>query len=61
MGRIFGLLLVVIGIWAATEVYLNGTAGAFGGIAVAHIKYDSLHGKIALFLNSQVDAGNLSV
>ncbi len=32
MGRIFGLLLVVIGIWAATEVYLNGTAGAFGGV-----------------------------
>jgi hypothetical protein len=31
MSRIFGLLLVVIGIWAATEVYLNGTAGAFGG------------------------------
>jgi hypothetical protein len=32
MGRIFGLLLVVLGIWAATEVYLNGTAGAFGGV-----------------------------
>ena len=32
MGRIFGLLLVVIGIWAATEVYLKGTAGAFGGV-----------------------------
>jgi hypothetical protein len=31
MGRIFGLLLVVLGIWAATEVYLHGTAGAFGG------------------------------
>ena len=32
MGRIFGLLLAVVGIWAATEVYLKGTAGAFGGI-----------------------------
>jgi len=31
MSRIFGLLLVVIGIWAATEVYLHGTVGAFGG------------------------------
>ena len=31
MGRIFGLLLGVVGIWAATEVYLHGTAGAFGG------------------------------
>ena len=31
MGRIFGLLLGVVGIWAASEVYLHGTAGAFGG------------------------------
>ena len=31
MGRIFGLLLGVMGIWAASEVYLHGTAGAFGG------------------------------
>ncbi len=31
MGRIFGLLLGVLGIWAASEVYLRGTAGAFGG------------------------------
>jgi hypothetical protein len=31
MGRIFGLLLGVLGIWAASEVYLHGTSGAFGG------------------------------
>jgi phytoene/squalene synthetase len=31
MGRLIGLLLGVAGIWAATEVYLHGTAGAFGG------------------------------
>ena len=31
MGRIFGLLLGVVGIWAASEVYLHGTGGAFGG------------------------------
>ena len=31
MGRIFGLLLGVLGIWAASEVYLHGTDGAFGG------------------------------
>jgi hypothetical protein len=31
MGRIFGLLLGVLGIWAASEVYLHGSAGAFGG------------------------------
>jgi len=29
--RIFGLLLGVLGIWAASEVYLHGTGGAFGG------------------------------
>jgi len=32
MGRIFGLLLGVAGIWAASEVYLHGTSGAFGGV-----------------------------
>jgi len=31
MGRIFGLLLGVLAIWAASEVYLHGTDGAFGG------------------------------
>jgi hypothetical protein len=31
MGRIIGLLLVLLGIWTTTEVYLHGTAGAFGG------------------------------
>ena len=31
MGRIFGMLLVVLGIWAMTEIYLHGTAGAFSG------------------------------
>jgi hypothetical protein len=31
MGRIVGMLLVVLGIWAMTEIYLHGTAGAFGG------------------------------
>ena len=41
MGRIFGLLLGVLGIWAATEVYLHGTAGAFGGA------YAQLSGKSA--------------
>jgi hypothetical protein len=40
MGRIFGLLLGVLGIWAATEVYLHGAAGAFGG-AVAKLAGES--------------------
>ena len=40
MGRILGLLLVVAAIWATTEVYLHGTAGAFGG-AFARIAGES--------------------
>jgi hypothetical protein len=40
MGRIFGLLLGVIGIWVAMEVYLHGTGGAFGG-AFAQIAGES--------------------
>jgi hypothetical protein len=43
MGRIFGLLLGVLGIWAATEVYLHGTAGAFGG-AYARLSGESAAG-----------------
>ena len=31
MGRIFGLLLGILGIVAAMQVYQHGTSGAFGG------------------------------
>ncbi len=31
MAKIFGILLVVVGIWLGLEVYLNGMQGAFGG------------------------------
>ena len=31
MGKIFGILLVVAGIWLGLEVYQNGIQGAFGG------------------------------
>ena len=31
MGKIFGILLVVVGIWLGLEVYQNGMQGAFGG------------------------------
>ena len=43
MGRIFGLLLGMLGIWAMTEVYLHGTAGAFGG-AFAQVSGESAAG-----------------
>ena len=32
MGRIFGMLFIVLAIWAAVEVFTNGTEGAFGGL-----------------------------
>ncbi len=31
MGRIFGILLIVIGVWVGAEVYREGVDGAFGG------------------------------
>jgi hypothetical protein len=31
MGKVFGILLVVLGIWIGMELYLKGTAGALGG------------------------------
>ncbi len=31
MGRIFGILLIVIGIWVGLEIYTYGVDGAFGG------------------------------
>lgn len=32
MGKIFGILLVVVGLWTAVEIYTEGSANAFGGI-----------------------------
>jgi len=31
VAKIFGMLLVVVGIWLGLEVYQNGIQGAFGG------------------------------
>jgi hypothetical protein len=31
MGKVFGILLVVLGIWIGMEVYLKGTDQALGG------------------------------
>jgi hypothetical protein len=31
MGKVFGILLVVVGIWLGLEVYQKGTQEAFGG------------------------------
>jgi hypothetical protein len=31
MAKIFGMLLLVVGIWLGLEVYQNGMQGAFGG------------------------------
>ena len=32
MGRIFGILFVVLAVWTGVEVYTEGTSGAFGGL-----------------------------
>lgn len=32
MGRVFGILMLVIGVWIAAELYTHGMDGAFGGV-----------------------------
>jgi hypothetical protein len=32
MGKAFGLVLIVVGLWVGLEVYTKGTHGAFGGL-----------------------------
>lgn len=36
MGRIFGILCVVLGIWVGSEIYLKGVNHAFGGAFAPH-------------------------
>ena len=35
MAKIFGILLIVLGLWAGSEIYTKGAANAFGGALVA--------------------------
>jgi hypothetical protein len=32
MAKIFGILLIVLGVWVGMEIFTKGTDGAFGGI-----------------------------
>jgi len=32
MGKMFGILVIVVGLWAGSEIYTKGAANAFGGI-----------------------------
>ena len=32
MAKVFGILLIVLGVWVGLEIYTKGTHGAFGGI-----------------------------
>ena len=32
MGKVFGILMLVVAMWTGAEVYNKGTANAFGGI-----------------------------
>jgi hypothetical protein len=36
MQKIFGVLLILLGVWVAIEVYTNGTDRAFGGLFAGH-------------------------
>ena len=31
MGKLFGIVVIVVGLWAAAEIYNEGSANAFGG------------------------------
>lgn len=31
MGKVFGVLVIVVGIWVGLEIYTEGVRGAFGG------------------------------
>ena len=31
MGKLFGIVVIVVGLWAGAEIYNEGTANAFGG------------------------------
>jgi hypothetical protein len=35
MGKAFGLVLMVIALWAGLEIYTEGMQGAFGGVFAA--------------------------
>lgn len=35
MGKVFGVLVIVVGIWVGLEVYTEGVRGAFGGAFAA--------------------------
>ena len=43
MGKIFGMLLIVGGIWVGLELYMNGPSGAFGGSMASILGGDSAH------------------
>jgi hypothetical protein len=35
MAKVFGILLIVLGVWVGMEIFTKGTDGAFGGIFAA--------------------------
>ena len=34
MGKLFGIVVIVVGLWAGLEIYNEGSANAFGGALV---------------------------
>jgi hypothetical protein len=35
MAKVFGILLIILGLWVGSEIYTKGAANAFGGALVA--------------------------
>jgi Na+/H+-translocating membrane pyrophosphatase len=34
MGKMFGILVIIVGLWAGGEIYTKGAGNAFGGLLV---------------------------
>jgi len=34
MGKLFGIVVIIVGLWAGMEIYNEGTTNAFGGALV---------------------------
>ena len=72
MGKLFGLILIVLGVWIGIEVYDKGMDGAFGGAfawvsaplpsnesagAAREVKSGSLAQRVGAKVRADIDAG----
>ena len=72
MGKLFGLILIVLGVWVGIEVYDKGMDGAFGGAfawvsaplpgnesagSSREVKSGSIAQRVGTKVQSDIDAG----